>query len=128
MPESKKELGLLHESLVNATLTVTSSVVYPGSDSKDSKSYTVPFKTTAFNDFAHLIIRDAHGAQVDYLPSSGRSDVLLDFQIPTMFLKSGTWTFDVDVRLGDKGNTCIFAISLSQWLDGHLRSSVLPKV
>ena len=81
----------------------------------------MPFKTTSFNDSAHLLIRDARGVQVDYLPSSGRSDVLLDFQIPTMFLKSGTWTFNVDVRLGDKNNTCAFAISLSQWLDGPLK-------
>ena len=100
---------------------MSSSVVYPGGNSEDSESVTVPFKTTSFNDYAHLVIRDARGAQVDYLPSSGRSDVLLDFQIPTMFLKSGTWTFNVDVRLGDKGNTCVFAISLSQWLDGALK-------
>lgn len=100
---------------------MSSSVVYPGGNSEDSKSVTVPFKTTSFNDYAHLVIRDASGAQVDYLPSSGRSDVLLDFQIPTMFLKSGTWTFNVDVKLKYKGNICLFAISLSQWLDGALQ-------
>lgn len=100
---------------------MSSSVVYPGGNSEESRSVTVPFKTTPFNDDAHLVIRDARGAQVDYLPSSGRSGVLLDFQIPTMFLKSGTWTFNVDARLGDKGNTCVFAISLSQWLDGAFK-------
>ncbi|KAE9378764.1 hypothetical protein N431DRAFT_553141 [Stipitochalara longipes BDJ] len=122
IPESKKkELGLLDEGLINATLAVSSSVVYPDGNSEVSKPLTVPFKTTSFNDEAHLVIRDAHGAQVDYLPSSGRGDVLLDFQIPTMFLKSGTWTFNVDARLGDKGNTCVFAISASQWLDGALK-------
>jgi hypothetical protein len=100
---------------------VSSSVVYPGGNSEDSRSVTVPFKTTSFNDYAHLVIRDARGAQVDYLTSNGRSDVLLDFQIPTMFLKSGMWTFNVDIRLGDKSNTCVFAISLSQWLDGAFK-------
>lgn len=100
---------------------MSSSVVYPSGNSEDSESVTVPFKTTSFNDYAHLVIRDDRGAQVDYLSSSGRSDVLLDFQIPTMFLKSGTWTFNVDVRLGDKGNKCVFAVSLSQWLDGALK-------
>ncbi|KAE8394406.1 hypothetical protein BDV23DRAFT_147114 [Aspergillus alliaceus] len=50
---------------------------------------------------------------VDYLPTSGRSDILLDFQIPTMFLKSGMWTFKVDARLGDKDNSCLFAMSLA---------------
>ncbi|RFU31583.1 hypothetical protein B7463_g4754, partial [Scytalidium lignicola] len=126
IPESKKkELVLLDEGLVNATLTMSSSAVYPGGDSEDIKSVTVPFKTASFNDDAHLVFRDARGAQVDYLPSSGRSDVLLDFQIPIMFLKSGIWTFNVDVRLGDRGNTCLFAISLSQWLDGRLKGSDL---
>ena len=54
------------------------------------------------------------------MPSSDRSDILLDFQIPTMFLKSGIWTFKVDARLGDIDNTCLFAIALTQGLDGKL--------
>jgi hypothetical protein len=97
---------------------VSSSVVYPDGKSEDSGSLTVPFKTMFLSDDAHLVIRDARGTQVDYLPSSGRGDVLLDFQIPTLFLKSGVWTFNVDARLGDESNTCVFAMSLSQWLDG----------
>jgi hypothetical protein len=44
--------------------------------------------------------------------------ILIDFQISTMFLRSGVWTFQVDARLGD--NTCLFAMSLTQWLDGRL--------
>jgi hypothetical protein len=74
----------------------------------------------SMNDLAHLLIRDERGAQVEHLLSSGRSDVLLDFQIPTMFLRSGTWTFGVDVRLGDEADTCVFAMSVTQWLDGGL--------
>ncbi|KAF4610387.1 hypothetical protein G7Y89_g15732 [Cudoniella acicularis] len=106
MPESKKkELGLLDEGLANATLTVSSSVVYLDGNSEDSESVTVRFKTTSFNDYAHLVIRDACGAQVDYLPSSGRSDVLLDFQIPTMFLKSASRPQDRLVR--GLGSTCV---------------------
>lgn len=80
----------------------------------------MPFKTTTFNDWTHLIIRDARGTQVDYLCSSGRSDILLAFQIPSMFVKSGMWTFKADARLGDKDNTCLFAMSVTQWLDGGL--------
>ncbi|KAN0111006.1 hypothetical protein V8E51_007393 [Hyaloscypha variabilis] len=122
IPESKKKkLGLLDEGLVNATLTVSSSVVYPDGKSEDSGPLTVPFKAMFLSDDAHLVIRDARGTQVDYLPSSGRGDVLLDFQIPTLFLKSGVWTFNVDARLGDESNTCVFAMSLSQWLDGGLK-------
>lgn len=119
VPESKKEeLGLLDQGLVNATLTVSASAVYPDGSYEDEQSYTVPLKTTPFNDYAHLMIRDAHGNQVDYLPSCDQSDIILDFQIPTMFLKSGMWTFKIDARLGDKDNTCLFAMSLTQWLNG----------
>lgn len=31
------------------------------------------------------------------------------------------WTFKVDARLGDKDNTCLFAMSLTQWLEGGMR-------
>jgi hypothetical protein len=74
-----------------------------------------------YNDFAHLTIRDASGVQVNYMPSSDRSDLLLDFQIPTIWLRSGMWTFKVDARAGDANNTCLFAMSLTQCLDGELR-------
>jgi hypothetical protein len=99
---------------------VSGSVVYADGSHDDEESVTVPLKTTPFNDLAHLTIRDSRGVQVDYMPSSDRSDILLDFQIPTMFLKSGTWTFKVDARLGDADNRCLFAIALIQWLDGRL--------
>lgn len=62
----------------------------------------MPLKTAPLDGAGHLLNRDSNGIQVDYLPSSGRSDMLLDFQIPVMFLKSGMWTFKVDARLGDK--------------------------
>jgi hypothetical protein len=101
---------------------VSGSVVYPdGSCDDDDSAVTLPFKTATFNDWTHLVIRDARGTQVDYLRSSGRSDILLDFQIPSMFVRSGMWTFKVDARLGDKDNTCLFAMSVTQWLDGGLR-------
>ncbi|KAL2808440.1 hypothetical protein BJX63DRAFT_439397 [Aspergillus granulosus] len=120
LPEPKNQPALLDEGLVNATLTVSSFAVYLDGSHDDEQSVIIPFKTTPFNDIAHLTIRDASGTQVDYMPSSDQSDVLLDFQIPTMFLKSGIWTFKVDARLGDKDNTCLFAMSLTQWLDGRL--------
>jgi hypothetical protein len=81
----------------------------------------IPFKTMPYNDLAHLTIRNVSGVQVDYMPSSDRSDLLLDFQIPTIWLRSGMWTFKVDARAGDANNTCLFAMSLTQWLDGYLR-------
>jgi hypothetical protein len=77
-------------------------------------------KTTSFNNNAHIAIRDARGNQVDYLPSSGGGGILVDYWIPSMFMKSGTWIFTVDARLGDENSTCLFAMSLTQWLEGRL--------
>ncbi|KAJ5151348.1 uncharacterized protein N7482_010600 [Penicillium canariense] len=84
----KKELGLLDKGLIDATLSVSGSVVYPDGSYIEPRSLTMPLKTIPINDAAHLIIRDSNGTQVNYPPSSGRSDILLDFQIPAMFLKS----------------------------------------
>jgi hypothetical protein len=68
---------------------VSSSVVYADGSHDDEDSVTFPLQTTPFNDLARLTIRDSRGVQVDYMPSSGRSDILVDFQILTMFLRSG---------------------------------------
>ncbi|KAL4888247.1 hypothetical protein BDV59DRAFT_147517 [Aspergillus ambiguus] len=121
LPESKKkELALLDEGLVNATLTVSGSVVYPDGSYMEPRSLTMPLKTISINDAAHFVIRDSNGTPINYLSSGGRSDILLDFQIPAMFLKSGMWTFKVNARLGDKDNSCLFSMSLTQWLHGGL--------
>lgn len=112
-------MGFPAKELVNATLKVGSSAVYPDGSIEKSEFITIPFKARAFRDQAHLLIRDKSGDTVDYLPSSG-GDILFDFQIPYIFVKSGTWTFTVDARAGDDGNTCLFAGSVTQWLEGGL--------
>lgn len=84
-----KEPALLEEGLVDATLSVSGSVVYLDGSYMEPRSFTIPLKTISINDAAHFVTRDSNGTQVDYIPSSGRSDVLLDFQIPTMFSRSG---------------------------------------
>ncbi|PYH78321.1 hypothetical protein BO82DRAFT_357411 [Aspergillus uvarum CBS 121591] len=121
LPESKKkELVLPDEALINATLKISASVVYPDGSHDDEDSTTGPLKTTPFNNLAHLTIRDTFGVQVDYMPSSNCSEILLDFQFLTMFLRTGMWTFKVDARAGDANNTCLFAMKLTQWLEGRL--------
>lgn len=54
------------------------------------------------------------------MPTTG-GDVLLDFdfRIPRIFLRTGEWTFQVDARLGDEGDTCLFAFESVQWLEGE---------
>lgn len=100
---------------------MSASAVYPDGSHDNEDSTTGPLKTTPFNDLAHLTILNARGVQVDYMPSSDRSDILLYFQIPTMFLGSGMWTYKVDTRVRDVGNTCLFAMTLTQWLEGALK-------
>ncbi|KAL4981037.1 hypothetical protein BDW66DRAFT_146807 [Aspergillus desertorum] len=121
IPQSRTaELALTNEGLVDATVTIGASVVYADGSHDDKESYTIPLKTTSFNNNGHIAIRDAHGVEVDYLPSSGNGGILVDYWIPGMFMKSGTWTFKVDARAGDVDNTRLFAMSLTQGLEGRL--------
>ncbi|KAH7327338.1 hypothetical protein BKA65DRAFT_66079 [Rhexocercosporidium sp. MPI-PUGE-AT-0058] len=105
--------------LVNATLKVSSSAKFPDGSSDPLRSMTIPFKSTSFSRMAHLVTREESGKQVDYMPATG-GDVLLDFdfQIPRIYLKTGEWTFQVDVRLADEEDTCLFALELVQCLEG----------
>ncbi|RYP80337.1 hypothetical protein DL769_002517 [Monosporascus sp. CRB-8-3] len=114
---SKKRDTEHFDSLANATLSFTLSVVLKDGKRGDPRTYTIPLRTRAFGNAAHLSIRDAGGAFVDYVTSSGRNDIVTDFSIPSIFVKTGMWTFDVEARLGD--GTCLFAMSLTQWLEGR---------
>ncbi|RYO95298.1 hypothetical protein DL764_007717 [Monosporascus ibericus] len=117
IPPSKK-MDVEHlDGLANATLSFTLSVVFPDSERGERRTYTIPLRTRAFGDAAHLSIRDAEGAFVNYITSSGRNDIVTDFSIPSVFVQTGMWTFEVEARLGD--GTCLFAMSLTQWLEGR---------
>lgn len=105
------------EGLDNATLSFTLSVVFSDGEREDPRSYTIPLRTRAFGDKGHVSIRDAEGGFVDYISSSGRNDIVTDFSIPSPFVKTGTWTFEVEAKLGD--GTCLFSMSLTQWLEGR---------
>ncbi|KAL9618330.1 MAG: hypothetical protein Q9160_006912 [Pyrenula sp. 1 TL-2023] len=119
-PSKRHDLDPAHldQLLQTATLTITLSAVLSDGKQEDAKSYAVPLRTTAFGDVAHLSIRESMGTYVEHLSSSGRYDILTDSFIPGMFLRTGTWTFEVVAKLGD--GTCLFAMSLTQWLEGRL--------
>ncbi|KAI0382386.1 hypothetical protein F5Y04DRAFT_45399 [Hypomontagnella monticulosa] len=102
--------------LTTASVSMTLSVVRGEAKVEGPKTYTIPLRTTAFGDKAHISIRDAKGAYVDCLSSSGRSDIVTDYSIPGMFVHTGTWTFETMTNLMD--GTCLFTISLTQWLEG----------
>lgn len=105
--------------LTKATLTVTGSATYYNGEYSEPKSVTVPLRATSINDWANIAIRDQGGVHRECLTRGSRNDILVDFQIPTMFLRSGTWTFEAKAVLED--DTCLFNYRLSQWLDGGLQ-------
>ncbi|KAF2499642.1 hypothetical protein BU16DRAFT_278781 [Lophium mytilinum] len=110
-PSKTKDPAHLEKPLTSTTLTIASSANLSNGDGdhEDKRSYTVPLRTTAFGP-AHLSIRNAT-AYVEHLSSSGSNDILVDYWIPGMFLRTGTWTFEI-AELED--GTCLFAMSLTQ--------------
>ncbi|KAK2603440.1 hypothetical protein QQS21_004391 [Conoideocrella luteorostrata] len=120
LPASKKtELGLPDGAFTNATMIVGASANFSDGTSEERRTATLPFKTMPVGDMAHLVIRGADGVQVDHLPSSGDSSALVDNVIPGIFIKTGTWHFDVDIRAGDEKNTCLFAAKMTTFLKGR---------
>ncbi|KAI1744722.1 hypothetical protein F4680DRAFT_405794 [Xylaria scruposa] len=97
---------------------MTSSAVLESGKHEEPVTYTVPFRTTAFGDHAHISIRETEGSYVDHLTCGGRYDILADYAIPGMFVRAGRWTFDIAASLED--GTCLFAVSLTQWLEGRI--------
>jgi len=116
-PPKKRDLEHLGEDLANATLSITMDAVYQDGTPAGARTYTVPLRTTSFG-LAHLSIRNSTGVYTDHLTSGGTNDILTDYWIPGMFLRTGTWTFEVVASLRD--GTCLFAMSLTQWLEGQL--------
>ncbi|KAI0517223.1 hypothetical protein F5B22DRAFT_603767 [Xylaria bambusicola] len=103
----------------NATLSITISAALDNGNPEKLVTYTVPFRTTAFGENGYISIRKTGGPYVDYMAHDGRYDILADCQLPSMFVRPGTWTFEIVTKLED--DTCLFALSLTQWLPGRLR-------
>lgn len=77
-------------------------------------TYTIPLKTATFGDNAHLAVRNATGAYGGPL-TPGRNDVLADFLIPGLFLRTGWWTFQIEGVLPD--GRWLFCVKTRQWLE-----------
>ncbi|KAK3314055.1 hypothetical protein B0H66DRAFT_607300 [Apodospora peruviana] len=110
------------DQLAAATVNITLSVKHGDDETEKNEpnTYTIPLRTDELADEAHIAIRDAKGRYVDHLtaPGSGRNDVLADYWIPGMFLRTGEYTFEVTASLED--GRCLFAISVVQFLEGGL--------
>ncbi|KAI0551863.1 hypothetical protein F4679DRAFT_572152 [Xylaria curta] len=120
IPEPKETLLRAANDLANATLSITLSVVRENGVHEKPETYTVPFRTTAFADHAHISIRETVGSYVDHLAYGGQYDILADYAIPGVFVYIGMWTFNIVANLED--GTCLFAYSLTQWLEGRIHS------
>ena len=64
-----------------ASRRITSEATLETGHHADAITYTVPLRTTAFNDYTHLAIRDASGRHVETL-RAGWNDVVVDTWIP----------------------------------------------
>ncbi len=59
------------------------------------------------------------GHYTDYLKAGMTNDILTDYMHPAQFMERGLWTFGVRADLED--GRCLFAIELTQWLEGKQR-------
>jgi hypothetical protein len=118
VPKSKKELlgADPDENLASATLSVTVSADLADGGRKEPSTTTIPLRSNG-NMNARISIFETYGSFVDHLTVGVRVDILGDARIPSIFVEKGTWTFEFVARSGD--GTCLFAMTLTQWLDGH---------
>ena len=99
-----------------------SAVLDKGKGELGPVTYTIPLRTAELAEGAHLSIRNATGTYVDHMALECRNDILTDYWIPGMFVKTGTYTFEIEALLGEgKEGTCLFALTLTQWLEGQNR-------
>lgn len=117
-PRHKK--SVTDEILSNATITINTSAKLSNGDVDSGPPLVFPLKTIARSSLiGHFAIRDEDGRYVDHLTVEGQNDLLADNVFMGMFTKPGEYTFEVVARLHDE--TCLFAVSLTQWLDGEVR-------
>jgi hypothetical protein len=111
-------IPITDSDLAQATLSVTTSATYPDGRSDEPETYTMPL-TTAYTTMMHLTIRDSEGAQAEYLTNGWNNDIVFDMWILGMFVCTGTFTVEIAAELAD-GRT-LFALSLTQFLEGERR-------
>ncbi|KAJ8128591.1 hypothetical protein O1611_g5043 [Lasiodiplodia mahajangana] len=107
------------DNLANATASLTVSAILESGKHEDPITYTAPFRTTPLALGGHISIHEMGGSEVDYLTYDTLHDILVYYQAPSMFVKTGMYTFEIVTRLED--GTCIFAYSVTQWLKGDMR-------
>ena len=117
MPKSKTTPLQANNDLANATLSITISANLDNGDVQEPVTYPIPFHTKAWGSNGYISIRETGGPYVDHMAYDGYYDVLADCRLLSFFVRPGTWTFEVVAKLED--DTCLFALSLTQWLPGE---------
>jgi len=119
IPPSKTDPAHLDKLLTNVTVTLSLSADLPDGTHEDERHYTAPLRSTDGPSGAHVFIRNEKGLFVEHLSSSGSHDIVTDCILPSIYIKAGTWTWKLVARLEDE--TCLFAVALTQWMDGNMR-------
>ncbi|KAK6063810.1 hypothetical protein SCUP515_12137 [Seiridium cupressi] len=101
--------------LDQASLRITLQAKLASGEEEEPRTYTIPLVTTSWGH-THLSIRNAEGVHERTL-SPGQNDVLTDYWIPGMFVRTGAWTFHVEAVLPD--GRYLFGFKLTQWLQGR---------
>jgi hypothetical protein len=109
------------DDLANATLNLTMSTVYPDGEIEEPWSVAMPLRTSDsglewLNQ--NLSIRNSSGAWTDFLTMDYYNEILVDFQIPGWWMRSGLYSLEAVASLDDDG-TCLFALSLTQEMEGE---------
>ncbi|KAK9769874.1 putative Ubiquitin 3 binding protein But2 C-terminal domain-containing protein [Seiridium cardinale] len=100
--------------LDQASLRITLQAKLASGEEQEPRTYKIPLVTAAWGH-THLSIRNAEGVHERKL-SPGQNDVLTDYWIPGMFIRTGAWTFHVEAVLPD--GRYLFGFKLTQWLQG----------
>lgn len=95
------------------------SAILKSGELQGPDTFTVPFRTTPLRISGHVSIHETGGPEVDHLTYNGLHDILVYCGVPSMFVRSGMYTFEITTRLGDE--TCIFSLSVTQWLEGGMK-------
>jgi hypothetical protein len=116
-PSKARELGLRIDDtlLADATITGTMEVTYANGEVAPSESATVPLRT-AHSPGSNLAFRQWGGGAQDQLVVGVRQDILADTLIWSESMRTGTYTWTFEAML--PGGECLFAVQLSQWLEG----------
>ncbi|KAK9777023.1 hypothetical protein AB5N19_07615 [Seiridium cardinale] len=88
------------DGLDHADLKVTSEAKFQSGGEEEPITYTVPLRMTSFRRQAHLSIRNSEGQYIESLGPE-QKDVLTDYAIPGLWLRSGLWTFTTEAVLLD---------------------------